>query len=180
MLNASCSIVPKAVTSALFFQALWCEAIWTASSLRLGMLLPSGLHMGCTRPQHKDKIVVYLWTQNRIHLVAWCPSPASPFHTWLGWGLYQPHYWQESLVLWFLYEKNLAYSQTSMFKHFKKTAGTAAILPTTGLKGGNLKKPDLLSAIFWKLYWLCSEDGLQIQLTMPRLCSYLSSIPQKS
>lgn len=84
--------------------------------------------------------------------MAWCPSPASPFHTWLGWGLYQPHYWQESLVLWFLYQKKLAYSQTSMFKHFKKTVGTAAILPTAGLKGGNLKKPDLLSAIFWKLY----------------------------
>lgn len=46
------SIVPKVVASALFFQAFWCEAIWTASSLRT--FLPSGLHVSCRRPQHKD------------------------------------------------------------------------------------------------------------------------------
>lgn len=27
---------------------------------------------------------------------------------------------------------------------FKKTVGITAVLPTAGLKGGNLKKPDLL------------------------------------
>jgi len=76
--------------------------------------------------------------------LAWCPSPAGPFHAWLGWGPHQPHYWQESLVLWFLHQKKVSLQPKILFK---KTAGTTAMLPIAGLKCGNLKKPDLLSAI---------------------------------
>lgn len=40
-----------------------------------------------------------------IRFLGWCPSPAGPIHTSLEWGLYQPPYWQEFLVLWILHNK---------------------------------------------------------------------------
>lgn len=40
-----------------------------------------------------------------IRFLGWCPSPSGPIHTSLEWGLYQPPYWQEFLVLWILHNK---------------------------------------------------------------------------
>lgn len=78
---------PNAVASAPFLQALWHAAVWTVS-LRLGMLLLSGLYVARTRPQHNNK------TQLSEHRAgsflcstspeAWCPSPGVTLHSWLG------------------------------------------------------------------------------------------------
>lgn len=111
--------------------------------------------MGCTRSQHKDKTVV-------ISLNTEQTSVSHPPALWLGVLLQQVHFmlgWDGDHAspttgrnhwCFGFYTKKRVSLQPKIL--FKKTVGTTAMLPTAGLKGRNLKKSDLLSATFWKLY----------------------------